>query len=53
MAKKSIDKKQVVKKLSRQIKIPPGRIIVSKKDKKAQEKRSDWKKAWQEMREEE
>lgn len=53
MAEKGINKKQLARKLSRQIKIPPGKVIASRKEKKQKDRKSSRQKTWREIIEEE
>ena len=42
--KRKLNTVKVVKKLARETRIPPGRVIAPDKDKKKRQSKSDWKK---------
>jgi len=52
MVKQKINKKKIVKKLSRETKIPPARIEVSKKEKQKRQRWSAWKQQLEKLAEE-
>ena len=53
MTKAKLNKIKMVKKLSRQTRIPPAKVIPSGKDKRKKEKRANWKKEIKEQMENE
>jgi hypothetical protein len=53
MVKQKINKKKIVKKLSRETRIPPARVEVSGKEKQKRQRWSAWKREMQKLRDEE
>jgi hypothetical protein len=53
VARLKIDKKKIVKKLSRQARVPPAKVQVSKKEKHKRSKWSAWRKELEKITKEE